>query len=36
MALVAAFEDVEGVGWSVPVPLASRGKPMPPSKKQAL
>jgi hypothetical protein len=36
MALVPAFEEVEGVGLSVPVLLASKGKPMPPTKKQAL
>jgi hypothetical protein len=36
MNLLPAFEDVEGVGLSVPVFLASRGKPMPIPKKQIL
>jgi hypothetical protein len=36
MALVPAFEDAEGVGFSVPVLLASKGKPKPPTKKQTL
>ena len=32
----AAFDEVEGVGRSVPVLLASRGKPMPKTKKEML
>ncbi len=36
MNLLPAFEEVEGVGLSVPVFLASRGKPVPMAKKQML
>jgi hypothetical protein len=36
MNLLSAFEEVEGVGLSIPVFLASRGKPVPIAKKQML
>ena len=34
--MVPAFEDVEGVELSAPVPLADKGKPMPITKKHIL